>query len=70
LSVIPIAGAETVKKPTADQLMPIQDLDGLMASRINATNLVFEGDRPMAWEHADDHRTKMIAWLKKQLNMD
>lgn len=54
---------------TADRLMPIQDLDVLMASGINSTNLVYEGDRHMAWEHADDHQPKMIDWLKVQLGL-
>ncbi len=54
---------------TADRLMPIQDLDVLMASGVKATNLVYEGDRHMAWEHADDHQPRMIAWLKEQMDM-
>ncbi|NOX52463.1 MAG: alpha/beta hydrolase, partial [Gammaproteobacteria bacterium] len=54
---------------TADRLMPIQDLDVLMQSGVESTNLVYEGDRHMAWEHADDHQSKMIEWLKQQLNL-
>jgi len=54
---------------TADRLMPIQDLEVLMDSGVRSTNLVYEGDRHMAWEHADDHQSKMIEWLKQQLDM-
>jgi len=54
---------------TADRLMPIQDLDVLMASGIKGTNLVYEGDRHMAWEHVEDHRPKMVAWLIEKMGM-
>jgi esterase FrsA len=54
---------------TADRLMPIQDLDVLMESGVKSDNLVYKGDHHMAWEHADDHQSKMITWLKKQLDM-
>ncbi len=54
---------------TADRLMPIQDLDVLMASGVKSTNLIYEGDRHMAWEHAEDHQAKMIKWLKKTMKM-
>jgi esterase FrsA len=51
---------------TADRLMPIQDLDVLMDSGVQSTNLVYEGDRHMAWEHQGDHRPKMIEWIKQR----
>ncbi len=54
---------------TADRLMPIQDLDVLIESGVKLTNLIYEGDAHMAWEHADDHQTKMIDWIKLQLKM-
>lgn len=54
---------------TADRLMPIQDLDVLMKSGVKSTNLVYEDDRHMAWEHKEDHQQKMIDWLKLQLDI-
>lgn len=54
---------------TADILMPIEDWHILEESGVESDGLIYEGDRHMAWEHADDHRPKMIAWLKKHLGM-
>ena len=54
---------------TADILMPIADWELLRDSGVESYDLIYEGDRHMAWEHAHDHRPKMIAWLKKQLDV-
>ena len=37
-----------------------EDLEVLMKSGVESTNLTYEGDRHMAWEHADDHQSRMI----------
>jgi pimeloyl-ACP methyl ester carboxylesterase len=55
---------------TADILMPERDWELLKNSGVETEGLIYEGDRHMAWEHADDHRPKMIAWLKEQLKMN
>ena len=55
---------------TADVLMPIADLKYLQESGVKSDALVYEGDHHMAWEHASDHRPKMIAWLKQQLGLE
>lgn len=52
---------------TADMLMPIEDWEILIASGVRSDGLIYEGDRHMAWEHAHDHRPKMIAWLKEHV---
>lgn len=52
---------------TEDILMPIEDLHYLIATGVESDDLVYEGDGHMAWEHADDHRPKMIEWLKAKL---
>jgi esterase FrsA len=52
---------------TKDILMPIEDFELLKRSGVKSDELIYEGDGHMAWEHADDHRPKMIAWLKKHL---
>lgn len=54
---------------SADVLMPIADLKYLQDSGVKTDALVYEGDGHMAWEHASDHRPKMIAWLKQHLKM-
>jgi esterase FrsA len=55
---------------TLDRLMPIRDWELLKSKGIESEDLIYEGDYHMAWEHASDHRSKMISWLKKQLKMD
>ena len=54
----------------ADILMPIEDWHILQESSVKSDGLIYEGDRHMAREHADDHGPKMSAWLKKHLGMN
>lgn len=52
---------------TADELMPFADFMLLKERGVASDELVYEGDKHMAWEHAADHQEKMIAWLKQKL---
>ena len=54
---------------TEDDLMPVSDVYLLTDSGIKQDTLIYEGDGHMAWEHEDDHQSKMIAWLQEKLQV-
>lgn len=54
---------------TADVLMPVEDVHLMSESGVEQTTLIYEGSPHMAWDHAHDHRPKMIAFLKECFGM-
>lgn len=54
---------------TADGLMPVEDVYLMSESGVEQTTLIYEGSPHMAWDHMDDHRSKMIAFLKECFGM-
>ena len=54
---------------TEDDLMPVSDVYLLTDSGIKQDTLIYEGDGHMAWEHEDDHQSKMIDWLQEKLQV-
>lgn len=54
---------------TEDVLMPVEDVQLMSDSGVEQTTLIYEGSRHMAWDRADDHRPKMIAFLNECFGM-
>ncbi len=54
---------------TEDRLMPVRDVYLMSESGVKQETLIYEGSPHMAWDHVDDHRPKMIQFLKRHLGM-
>ena len=52
---------------TADQLMPVEDIYLMSDAGVEQETLIYPDAPHMAWNHADDHQPKMVAFLKRHL---
>lgn len=55
---------------TNDRLMPVQDVYLMSESGVEQETLIYEDSPHMAWDHVEDHRPKMVLFLKHHLGLE